>query len=110
MNWTPPSDTLRFRDGLWEPGAVSGVSYPEAGNDVCFQVEDSSYWFSHRNECILAVVRRFAPGGTFFDIAGGRFVCYRVRIQLERTVHFPVVISTCRHVCSSPKVKQGKSL
>jgi SAM-dependent methyltransferase len=71
MNWTPPSDTLQFRDGLWQPQAVSAVSYPEEGNEVCFQIEDFSYWFAHRNACILSVVRQFPPDGTFYDIGGG---------------------------------------
>jgi len=71
MDWSPPSDTLQFRDGLWQPAAVSAVSYPEEGNDVCFQVEDDSYWFAHRNECIRAVMQAFPPSGTFYDIGGG---------------------------------------
>ena len=71
MNWIPPSDILQFRDGLWQPQAVSAVSYPEEGNKVYFQVEDSSYWFAHRNACILSVVQQFPPAGTFYDIGGG---------------------------------------
>jgi SAM-dependent methyltransferase len=71
MNWIPPSDTLQFCDGLWQPQSVSAVSYPEEGNEVCFQVEDSSYWFAHRNACILSVVQQFPPAGTFYDIGGG---------------------------------------
>ena len=69
--WCPPSTTLEQRNGLWCPQAVSAVSYPAQGNDVCFQVEDSSYWFAHRNACIQAVVNRFPPGGMFYDIGGG---------------------------------------
>ena len=71
MNWIPPSDILQFRDGLWQPQSVSAVSYPEEGNKVYFQVEDTSYWFAHRNACILSVVQQFPPGGTFYDIGGG---------------------------------------
>ncbi len=69
--WTPPSATLRQHDGVWRPAQISTVSYPEAGNEVCFQVEDSSYWFAHRNQCILEVVRQFSPAGTIYDIGGG---------------------------------------
>ncbi len=69
--WQPPSVVLQKRDGLWTPRAVSVVSYPEEGNDVCFQVEDGSYWFAHRNECILAAINRFPFSGTFYDIGGG---------------------------------------
>ncbi|MBL9130382.1 MAG: class I SAM-dependent methyltransferase [Verrucomicrobiaceae bacterium] len=69
--WTPPSATLELREGLWQPRSITKVSYPEHGNDVCLQVEDTSYWFAHRNDCILAILERFPPGGTFYDIGGG---------------------------------------
>jgi SAM-dependent methyltransferase len=58
-------------EGLWISPIVSAVSYPEAGNDICFAVEDDSFWFVHRNRAILSVVGRFPPPGTFFDIGGG---------------------------------------
>lgn len=50
---------------------MSAVSYPEAGNEVCFQVEDDSFWFRHRMECIHTLIRRFPPAGTLYDIGGG---------------------------------------
>ena len=71
MNWTPPSESLQLRDGIWQPRAISAVSYPEGGNDVCFQVEDLSYWFSHRNACILSVLQLHPPDGMIYDIGGG---------------------------------------
>ena len=58
-------------DGMWTAQAVSTVSYPEDGNELCFSIEDSSFWFRHRNNCILNVVKSLPPPGTFFDIGGG---------------------------------------
>ena len=69
--WRPPSDHLHLRDGLWCAESVSPVSYPERGNESCFQVEDDSYWFRHRMNCLLAAVRQFPPAGTLYDIGGG---------------------------------------
>ncbi|HVO99303.1 MAG TPA: class I SAM-dependent methyltransferase [Bryobacteraceae bacterium] len=57
--------------GFWRSATVSSVSYPEDGNELCFSVEDSSFWFRHRNRCILDVLRLFPPPGTFFDVGGG---------------------------------------
>jgi hypothetical protein len=34
-------------------------------------VEDSSYWFGHRNARIVELVRQFPPNGLIFDIGGG---------------------------------------
>jgi hypothetical protein len=34
-------------------------------------VEDSSFWFAHRNSCILEAIKLFPPRGEFFDVGGG---------------------------------------
>lgn len=70
-SWTPPSGTLQQHDGIWRPAQISNVSYPEDGNDACFQIEEGSYWFAHRNECILTLLSQFPPGGELYDIGGG---------------------------------------
>lgn len=51
--------------------SISPISFPDEGNDVSRQVEDDSYWFQHRNDCIQEVLRQFPPAGTVFDIGGG---------------------------------------
>jgi SAM-dependent methyltransferase len=58
-------------EGWWSSRSVSDVSYPEEGNALCFAVEDSSFWFGHRNRCILEVMKLFPPAGAVFDIGGG---------------------------------------
>jgi hypothetical protein len=57
--------------GWWASSTVSDVSYPEEGNALCFSVEESSFWFEHRNRCILEAVKLFPPAGAFFDVGGG---------------------------------------
>ncbi len=58
-------------DGLWSARNLSPVSYPTEGNAFCYQVEESSFWFRHRNRCILQLLNIFPPAGTVFDIGGG---------------------------------------
>lgn len=58
-------------EGWWHSNEIAGVSYPEEGNGLCYLVEDSSFWFRHRNRCILKMIERFPPAGTLFDIGGG---------------------------------------
>lgn len=66
------SETLqRSPDGVWRARGMEVVSYPAAGNDACFALEEHSFWFRHRNACILAMLRRFATAGPLFDIGGG---------------------------------------
>jgi SAM-dependent methyltransferase len=63
---------LEQRDrGLWFARKQAAVSYPPDGNAACLTVEDQSFWFRHRNRCIVSMVRRFSPRGVFLDIGGG---------------------------------------
>ena len=59
-------------NGIWFSRSIGAVSYPHDGNERCFQIEDGSYWFQHRNQCILTVIRNFPPpDGILFDVGGG---------------------------------------
>ncbi|MBL9180384.1 MAG: class I SAM-dependent methyltransferase [Verrucomicrobiaceae bacterium] len=69
--WVPPSELLFQCEGIWRPRSVSKVSYPDDGNEACYQVEEDSYWFHHRNACILEALQKFPPTGTLYDIGGG---------------------------------------
>jgi SAM-dependent methyltransferase len=64
--------TLERRDdGIWFARQQAVVSYPEHGNSACLQIEDQSFWFRHRNRCIVSAVRRAKPRGALLDIGGG---------------------------------------
>ncbi len=60
-------------DGIWYSQDSQNVSYPSEGNENCFAVEDGSFWFRHRNNCIVSIVKTYPPeeNGTIFDIGGG---------------------------------------
>jgi len=47
------------------------ISYPQGGHLRYRQVEDDSFWFRHRNRCILAALERFPPPGRVYDVGGG---------------------------------------
>jgi SAM-dependent methyltransferase len=70
----------RCPGGWWASPSVSNVSYPEEGNALCFAVEESSFWFEHRNRCILEAMRLFPPAGALFDVGGGNG-CVALAIQ-----------------------------
>lgn len=58
---------------------TSQTSYPDDGHATCLEVEDDSFWFRHRNECISKLVSRLGVQGTFVDIGGGNgFVAKRL--------------------------------
>jgi SAM-dependent methyltransferase len=60
-------------DGIFYANNGEVVSYPEEGNAACFEVEDQSFWFRHRNDCIRELARNFPPRGKgpIFDVGGG---------------------------------------
>ncbi|HVH78374.1 MAG TPA: class I SAM-dependent methyltransferase, partial [Stellaceae bacterium] len=66
-----PSGLIQDGDGIWQCTTRSPVSYPVEGNRHRLRVEDQSYWFCHRNFCIVEAVRRFPPRGPLVDVGGG---------------------------------------
>lgn len=58
-------------DGIWYGADAKQVSYPDTGNEAAFAIEDDSFWFLHRNNCIATVANRFPPLGPIFDVGGG---------------------------------------
>lgn len=65
------ANLVRDPRGIWVSTARADISYPQEGNDLCFGLEDASYWFRHRNECITTMLQLFPPAGTFLDVGGG---------------------------------------
>lgn len=67
-------------EGIWV-SSTSGdeLSYPEEGNKKYFGIEDRSFWFRHRNDCIVSAMKLHPPDGTVLDIGGGNgFVTRRL--------------------------------
>lgn len=56
---------------IWVSTRLSRVSYPAEGNRACFCLEDDSFWFKHRNDCIVAAMKRYPPSGPILDVGGG---------------------------------------
>jgi len=58
-------------NGIWYSSNSSHFSYPEDGHDDCFMLEENSFWFQHRNNCIISLIKKYSPNNLFFDIGGG---------------------------------------
>lgn len=60
-------------DGFWRSSSQSAVSYPEDGHDCCHAIEEKSFWFSHRNRSLEAVITNLPPPSAcpFLDVGGG---------------------------------------
>lgn len=77
------SGLRRSDEGIYF-SAPSGaeVSYAAGGHAECFGVEDSSFWFRHRNDCIAAMVGRHGCEGALLDVGGGNgYVAERLKLE-----------------------------
>ncbi len=75
---------LVARDGLWLTNKESSqaLSFPDGSHDALFQVEEKSFWFQHRNNCIVQALNRYPPPGVLLDVGGGNGMVAK-RLQAE---------------------------
>lgn len=62
---------LKFQEGIWQALEINRISYPNNGNNSCFEIEDQSFWFKNRNIIIYEVLEKYSINGPLFDIGGG---------------------------------------
>ncbi len=66
------TNVVQLEPGLWVSETTAlPLSFPDHGHEEIYQVEDQSFWFSHRNRCITEVLSRYPPSGPLFDVGGG---------------------------------------
>ena len=83
-------------DGIWHGPSSQKVSYPHEDSDLFFSIEDRSFWFQHRNDCIRAAVSAHPPPGVLFDIGGGNGV---VAAMLQRSAFETVLVEPSLQAC-----------
>ena len=66
------TSVVEVSPGIFAPQNTTPVSYPDEAHAELARVEDSSFWFAHRNACLEAVMRRYPPSGPLLDVGGGR--------------------------------------
>ncbi|KKP37278.1 MAG: Methyltransferase type 12 [Candidatus Peregrinibacteria bacterium GW2011_GWA2_33_10] len=87
MNLKNIASNIELKNGIWYQKTHSQISYPDEGNENCFQIEDNSFWFKHRNNCLLEIIKKFPFTGSFFDIGGGNgFVAQAIEKTGKNTV------------------------
>ena len=107
MDVTAFSSELIAKDGIYFAKNQPEISYPEKGNQLCYQLEENSYWFNHRNKCILAAFKKYASQNLFFDIGGGNGF---VSKQLENEGIECVLIEPGVQGCLNAKQRQLKNI
>jgi SAM-dependent methyltransferase len=80
-------------DGIWRAPRTAAIDYPDEANAFCFGVEEHSFWFQHRNQLIVELVRRFPPAGPIADIGAGNGF---VSVGLQRAGFSTIVLEPGR--------------
>src|SRR5258705_11807554 len=62
---------LPDENNIWKKEFVREIFYPDEGLDNLHQVEETSFWFRHRNNVIAEVIKKYPFRGDFADIGGG---------------------------------------
>jgi ubiquinone/menaquinone biosynthesis C-methylase UbiE len=77
-------------DGIYRPrGGGADINYPEEGADLTATIEETSFWFRHRNQVLDLILDRYPPGGPIWDIGGGNGF---QAMALERSGHSVVMV------------------
>lgn len=82
------SNLRRNEEGIYVSSGAGAVSYAADGHAECFGVEDGSFWFRHRNNCIAHMIANHPfSGGPLLDIGGGNgYVAQRLKDEGHHVV------------------------
>jgi SAM-dependent methyltransferase len=83
------SGIVEMKPDFWSAPNIAQVSYPYEAHLALAKVEETSFWFKHRNRIVVDAVRRFSPGKKLFEIGGGNGY---VSLGLKRAGYEPVVV------------------
>ncbi|MCI0498069.1 MAG: class I SAM-dependent methyltransferase [Planctomycetales bacterium] len=62
---------IRDESGIWRSERSEQCHYPADGARRLNFIEDGSFWFTHRRDCILEMIKRFPPEPFILDVGGG---------------------------------------
>jgi SAM-dependent methyltransferase len=62
---------IRDERGVFHSEHAETCHYPQDGSQRLSCIEDDSFWFTHRRDCIIEMIRRFPPGPLILDVGGG---------------------------------------
>ena len=65
------NNCTKAENGIYYYNIKKEISYPEYGNDEYFGIEDESFWFNHRNNCIIEGIKKSYTKSEIVDIGGG---------------------------------------
>jgi SAM-dependent methyltransferase len=94
------AENLRFsaEEECWICDDITNISYPEEGHKYCFEIEENSFWFKHRNKVIVEILSKFPAPGTLYDVGGGNgYVAWELSNNGFEVVLVEPFLPACRN-------------
>ena len=82
----------------------SDISFPEEIHADLFNYEEDSFWYQHRNSCIIKIMSLFPPQEPLFDIGGGNGI---VSLALKKYLGTEVCLVEPTLVGATNALKRG---
>jgi 2-polyprenyl-3-methyl-5-hydroxy-6-metoxy-1,4-benzoquinol methylase len=83
INLNAVASNIDIVEGIGYCDSPYAISYPAEGNQKFYGIEDRSFWYRHRNECIVECVRKFGDSEKpFIEIGSGNGFCARAIKEL----------------------------
>jgi SAM-dependent methyltransferase len=85
-------DLKLLSPGVWgidRKSQDNEVHYPADAYQINARLEETSFWFKHRNNCIIQVIKNFPTPGPIFDVGGGNGI---VTQALRKSGHFAILV------------------
>jgi len=102
------TSNLEYRaDGIWLAPRRSEMSHPEQCQDWYRSVEEDSYWYRHRAECIVECLRQFPPTGPVLDVGGGNG---HVSLAIQQAGFDPVLVEPSMQAAMNARARGIKSV
>jgi SAM-dependent methyltransferase len=62
---------IRNELGMWCSETPETCHYPDDGEQRLVHIEEESFWFVHRRDCVIQMVKNFPPQHVVMDVGGG---------------------------------------
>ena len=82
-------EDFKFSNRIWINAKVKNIYYPKGGHNECYELEEKSFWFTHRNHCLIQLLHKYSQDRLFFDIGGGNGY---VSFILQKIGYVPILI------------------
>ena len=87
----------------------SDISFPKDAHVDLIKIENSSFWFKHRNKILESVIKNYPFDGDFADIGGGNGFQLMKIAELNK-LNKNILIEPCKQGCINAKKRKIKEI